>query len=156
MGIVAGVAATMVMDILGSVSRRIGLTAGASGKWVGRWYLGMAHGQFWHTDISIVPEQPQETQAAMTGHYLIGIVLAIAYFVSVELLGIDQDNFLTAVGFGIATVIFPLFLVYPALGFGIMGLRCPLAMKPVITSFANHLFYGLGLWLSAVVIEWLK
>ena len=35
-GVLVGVAATVTMDVLGSVSRRIGLAAGAKGQWVGR------------------------------------------------------------------------------------------------------------------------
>ena len=35
LGVGAGVVATMTMDVLGIVARRIGLTKGVSGKWVG-------------------------------------------------------------------------------------------------------------------------
>ena len=79
MGIVVGVAATVTMDVLAIVSGRLGLAMGAKGEWVGRWYLGMAEGRFVHTDITVAPEQPGERRAALVGHYIIGIILALFY-----------------------------------------------------------------------------
>ncbi len=51
-GVCAGVAATVTMDVLASACRRLGLTAGAKGQWVGRWYLGIARGHFVHSNIA--------------------------------------------------------------------------------------------------------
>jgi hypothetical protein len=45
-GVFVGVAATVTMDVLAGASRRLGLTVGAQGTWIGRWYLGMPHGEF--------------------------------------------------------------------------------------------------------------
>ena len=60
-GVLVGVAGTVTMDVLASVSRKLGLAMGAKGQWVGRWYLGIAQGRFVHADITAVPEQPGET-----------------------------------------------------------------------------------------------
>ena len=151
-GICAGAAATVTMDVLASAARRVGLAAGAKGQWVGRWYLGMARGRFVHPDIAAVPQQPGEMRAALIGHYVIGIVLAVFYFAGADWLGVSPDLFLAALGYGFATIIFPWFLVLPSLGFGAFGLKGPPELKLFTTSVINHLSYGLGLWWVAKVL----
>lgn len=151
-GIFVGVAATVTMDVLSSLSRKIGLTAGAKGQWVGRWYLGITRGQFAHPNIADAPEQKGEKRAAQIGHYIIGIVLAVFYLACSGWLGISPGSLLVALGYGLATCVFPWFLVYPALGLGVLGLRGPPELKLFTTSLINHLFYGFGLWWSATVL----
>jgi hypothetical protein len=145
----AGVAATFTMDLLGSASRRLGLTAGAKGSWVGRWYLGIPRGRFAHRDIAAAPERAGEERAALVGHYLIGVVLTVFYIFVARRLGVPPGSLVAALGYGLATCVFPWFLVYPALGFGPFGVTGRPELKLFTSSVANHLFYGLGLWWSA-------
>lgn len=145
-GLLAGVAATLTMDLLSGQARKIGLIAGADGRWVGRWYLGMAKGKFVHRDIAAYPEQAGEGRAALIGHYIIGVALAIVYLLGTQWLGLSPANVAVAVAYGLTTCVFPWFMVLPALGFGAFGLRGPDEMKLFRTSVLNHLFYGIGLW----------
>jgi hypothetical protein len=152
-GVCVGVAATATMDVLASFARRVGLAAGAEGRWVGRWYLGMARGQFAHKDIAAAPELAGEKRAALLGHYVIGIVLAVVYVVGAGWLGVSPAGLFVALGYGLATCVFPFFLVYPALGFGAFGFKGPSELKLLTTSVLNHLFYGFGLWWAANVLR---
>jgi hypothetical protein len=140
------------MDVLGSTARRVGLAAGAKGQWVGRWYLGIVRGQFIHSDIAAAPERPGEGRAALVGHYAIGIALAVAYVVAAGWLGVSPDELLAALGYGVATCVFPWFLVFPALGFGCFGRKGPPELKLFTSSLLNHLAYGFGLWWSSKVL----
>ena len=152
-GVSVGIAATVTMDVLASASRRVGLAAGAKGQWVGRWYLGIARGQFVHSDIAAAPEQAGEKWAALVGHYAIGIALAVLYVVGAGWLDVSPGVFLVALGYGFATCVFPWFLVFPALGFGPFGLRGPPDLRLFTSSLMNHLFYGFGLWWIAKVLR---
>jgi hypothetical protein len=87
-GVCVGLAATITMDVLSSASRRVGLIAGAELQWLGRWYLGIARGQFVHSNIAAAPEQTSEKWAALVGHYTIGITLAVLYVVGADWLGV--------------------------------------------------------------------
>ena len=151
-GFCVGVAATVTMDLLASAARKVGLIVGAKGQWTGRWYLGIARGQLIHSNIAAAPEQPGEKRAALVGHYAIGIILAILYFVGAHWLGVSPGVFLVALGYGFATSVFPWFLMFPAWGFGLFGLRGPPELKMFRSSLINHLFYGFGLWWSAKVL----
>jgi hypothetical protein len=151
-GICAGVAATVTMDVLANAFRRVGLTVGAKGQWVGRWYLGIARGQFVHSNIAGAPERLGEKRAALVGHYVIGIALAVLYVAGAGWLGVSPDEFLVALGYGFATSVFPWFLLFPALGFGFFGLKGPPELRMFTTSLINHLSYGFGLWWIAKVL----
>jgi hypothetical protein len=153
LGVIVGAAATVTMDVLASASRKVGLVAGAKGTWVGRWYLGIARGRFTHSNIAAAPEQAGEQRAALIGHYVIGVVLAIVYVVGARWLGVSPGSLPGALGYGLATCVFPWLLMYPALGFGWFGLRGPAEMKPFTSSVLNHLFYGFGLWWPATVLQ---
>ena len=152
-GFCVGVAATVTMDVLASASRRSGLAAGAKGQWVGRWYLGIARGQFVHSNIAAAPEQAGEKRAALVGHYAIGITLAVLYVAGAGWLGVSPRVLLVALGYGFATSVFPWFLVFPALGFGAFGLKGPRELRLFTSSVLNHSFYGVGIWWSAAVLQ---
>ena len=152
-GICIGIVATATMDVLGNVSRKLGITAGAKGEWVGRWYLGIPQGKFFHSDIEASPALPGEKSAALVGHYAIGIVLAVAYVVGADWCGVSPDEAHLALGYGIATCIFPWFLVLPALGFGVFGIWGPRELKLFSSSLFNHLFYGFGIWWVAALFQ---
>jgi hypothetical protein len=146
LGVCVGVAGTVTMDVLSSASRRVGLAAGAKGQWVGRWYLGIARGQFVHSNIAVAPEEAGEQRAALVGHYLIGIALAVLYVVGARWVGVPPASFFVALSYGLATCVFPWFLLFPALGFGWFGRKGPPELNLFTSSLMNHLFYGFGLW----------
>ncbi len=148
-GVGMGVAATVTMDVVGGLSRRVGLAAGAKGQWVGRWYLGIPRGQLVHSNIANAPERAGEKRAALVGHYVIGIALAVLFVLGAGWLGVSPDGLVVALGYGVATCVFPWFLVFPALGFGAFGRRGPPELRLFTSSVMNHLFYGFGLWWSA-------
>ena len=152
-GVCVGVAATVTMDVLASASRRVGLAAGAKGQWVGRWYLGIARGQFVHSNIAVAPEQAGEKRAALVGHFAIGIALAVLYVVGAGWLGVSPGAIFVAIAYGFATCVFPWFLMYPAFGFGLFGLKGPPELRLFATSLINHLFYGFGLWWIAKALR---
>ncbi len=152
-GFCAGVAATVTMDLLGSVFQKVGLAAGAKGQWFGRWYLGIARGHFVHSNIAVAPEQPGEKQAALVGHYVIGIALAVFYVAGAGWLSVSPDVFFVALGYGFATSVFPWLLVFPSLGFGVFGLKGPPELRLFTSSLMNHLSFGFGLWWIAKVLS---
>ncbi len=94
-----------------------------------------------------------EKQAALVGHYAIGIALAVLYVVGAGWLGVSPGVFHVALGYGLATCVFPWFLVLPALGFGLFGLKGPRELRLFTSSLMNHLFYGFGLWWIAKVLR---
>jgi len=151
-GTCAGIAATLTMDVLAIVFQKAGLAMGARGEWVGRWYIGIGRGQFIHANIAVAPKQAGEKQVALIGHYVIGVILAVIYVAGAGWLGLSPDGLLLALGYGLATTVFPWFLVLPSLGFGMLGMKGPPELKLFRSSLLNHLSYGFGLWWIAKVL----
>ena len=73
----------------------------------------------------------------MVGHYIIGIVLSVFYVVATGFLGVAPGGFVIAVGYGLATCVFRWFLVLPALGFGVFGVKGPPELKLFTASVLN-------------------
>jgi hypothetical protein len=151
-GVLAGLGATWTMDRLATVSRRAGLTAGLDRRWMGRWFLGFFRGRFMHTDISSSPAEHNENRAARIGHYAIGVALAVAYLGGAAAVGARPQGLALALGYGFATNVFPWFLMFPAMGFGVFGRKGPAERRLLRSSTATHAFYGLGLWWTALVL----
>jgi hypothetical protein len=84
---------------------------------------------------------------------VIGITLAVLYVVGAGWVGVSPGSFVAALAYGLATCVFPWFLVFPALGFGLFGRKGPPELKLFTSSLMNHLFYGFGLWWIAKVLR---
>ena len=96
--------------------------------------------------------RPGEIRAALIGHYAIGAVLAVVYVLGASWLGLSPGSLPVAIIYGLATCVFPWFLMFPALGFGLLGLKAPPKLRLLSTSVVNHLFYGIGLWWIALLL----
>jgi Protein of unknown function (DUF2938) len=61
--------------------------------------------------------------------------------------------------YGIATVVFPLFIMQPALGLGVASSRTSRPGQARMKSLATHLVFGIGLYLCGIGVrsmEWLS
>ena len=120
-----GVAATFTMDQLGRGARRLGWPAGITARWIGRWFLGILSGRVFYSNIAAAPERPREGLVTLLTHYAIGIVLAIVYLIGTPWLAVSPSKLPVALSYGLATNVFPWFLMFPAMGFGLLGVKSP-------------------------------
>lgn len=120
---------------------------------LGRWLLHMPGGVFMHKSIAAAPAKRFECMVGRTAHYSIGVVLAFAFTAIVPGGWLVLPTLLPALLYGIATVVFPLFMMQPAFGLGIAGGH---TAKPALTrvkSLMTHTVFGFGLWGSAVAMN---
>jgi hypothetical protein len=59
------------------------------------------------------------------------------------------------VAYGIATVVFPFFILQPSLGLGIAASKTPKPMQARLKSLATHTIFGIGLYVSALGMSYL-
>jgi hypothetical protein len=151
--IIAAIVATLIMD-LGNL---LGMLAGVAPPpprpngpdALGRWVAYMARGRFTHRDIRETLPVRGEVLIGMVCHYAIGTTLTLGYLVVLQAAGLTPD-ILTGLGYGLATTIFPWFLMFPALGAGWLGRRVPHLTR---TAVWNHTWYGIGLVVAAAVLR---
>ncbi|HMM36044.1 MAG TPA: DUF2938 family protein, partial [Thermoanaerobaculia bacterium] len=60
---------------------------------------------------------------------------------------------LPALLFGLVTVVFPFFVMQPALGLGVASARAPDPARARLKSLMSHAAFGLGLWGVALPVS---
>jgi hypothetical protein len=109
----------------------------------------MPGGTFRHASITAAPRKPFECTIGWIAHYTIGVAFAIGLVVLTSGEWLARPTLLLAVLYGVATVVFPFFVMQPSLGLGIAGSRTPNPLQARLKSLATHTVFGLGLYLSA-------
>jgi hypothetical protein len=109
---------------------------------IGRWAAGLLRGRYCHEDITAEEPVPGELALGMATHYATGIMLTGAY-----LLALDRRDrtFARAVAYGVATSVFPLFVMFPSMGYGPAGTRSGEAARMTRTMLIGHVAFGAGI-----------
>ncbi len=152
--ILMGCGATLVMDVWLMFLRRIGVPT-LNFAFIGRWVGHLFRGKLAHVAIAKSPPIPGELALGWFTHYAVGVLFA---GLLIGIGGMDwmaNPTWAPAVGVGMTTVVVPLFVMQPAMGLGFAASKTPAPLKSCFRSVANHAVFGLGLYLSAEVIEWM-
>jgi hypothetical protein len=146
-----GVVATAVMDILSTLARKAHVVAPLPSTLLGRWVASMPRGHVRHVSIEQAVPVDHELVIALIAHYAVGVVFASLYLFATSRLHMLPRSAGAAVTFGLATCIFPWLLMFPAMGFGLFGVRGPPGTQLFLSSLVSHVAYGAGIWLGARV-----
>ena len=150
--IVVGIGATLVVDFWGFI-QSIFKVKSLDYRFVGRWIAYFPKGKFFHSNIIDTKPVPGEMIIGWTAHYLIGISFAFILILFFGKEWLDDPEIYPALIVGIATVIAPLFIMQPALGFGIASSDLPNPNMRRLKSLMTHVIYGFGLYLTALLIN---
>ena len=120
---------------------------------VGRWLRCMPAGIFKHSNIGSTPPKSAECTVGWIAHYLIGITFASAFVAIVGNSWLQHPTPLPAIVFGIATVLAPLFIMQPALGFGFAASKTSHPAQARLRSLLNHTAFGVGLYLFGWMVN---
>jgi hypothetical protein len=112
---------------------------------IGRWTAGLMRGRYRREDITAEEPVPGELALGMATHYATGIMLTGAYLLAS---GRRDRTFARAVGYGVATSVFPLFVMFPSMGYGWAGTRSGEVRRLAQTMLVGHLAFGagIGIW----------
>jgi hypothetical protein len=113
------------MDVAGSVVRSTGLTHGAPPQLIGRFFMSVFRGHLTTLDPSIPPGTTVSFSFILPVHYAIGTVLAVLFGLAVRRLSVSPARWWMSVLYGVGTTALPAFWMFPAMGFGLLGLRGP-------------------------------
>lgn len=150
----AGAGATAVMDLWLLLLARLGvpvLDLALVGRWVGHWPRGV----FAHAAIAKAAPVEGERMLGWAFHYATGIAFAIVLAGLTGPEWLRSPTALPALGVGVATVAAPWFVMQPAMGAGVASSKTAAPARNRARSLTNHAVFGLGLYLSALVIAWL-
>jgi hypothetical protein len=153
--IAIGVGATLLMDLWNLFLKRGFNIPSLSYCVLGRWLRHMPDGTLRHANINAAPQKPFECAVGWIAHYSIGVVFALGFIVLTSGDWLARPTLLPALLYGIATVVFPFFLMQPSFGLGIAASRAPKPAQARLKSLATHAVFGLGLYLCALGVSYI-
>lgn len=148
--IAIGIGATLVMDLWNLFLKRAFSIPSLNLCLLGRWLCYMPGGTFRHANITAAPEKPFECTVGWIAHYTIGVMFALGLVLLASGDWLARPTLLIALVYGVATVVFPFFIMQPSLGLGVAASRTPKPLQARLKSLATHSVFGVGLYLSAL------
>ena len=148
-----GVGATVVIDLWGQFLKRLFGISSLSNCLLGRWILYMPSGTFMHRGIANTAAKRHECTVGLAAHYGIGIAFALAFVLIAGTGWLAAPTLFPALLFGLVTVVVPYFTLQPAFGLGIAASRTPAPNRARVKSLSTHLWFGIGLYLSALLLR---
>jgi len=149
-GIATGVGATLLMDLWNLFVKRTFKIPSLNYCLLGRWLRHMAGGAFRHASIAAAPWKPFECTVGWMAHYTIGVAFALAFVTLAPGDWLARPTPLPALLYGVATVVFPFFVMQPSLGLGVASSRTANPTRARVKSLVTHVVFGAGLYLSAL------
>lgn len=150
-----GIGATLITDLWNLLLYRGFNIRSLNFCFLGRWILYMPGGTFSHKSISVTPPKSFECEIGWITHYSIGIVLTFLFILLAPDSWMIKPTLFPAILYGICTVIFPLFILQPSIGLGLASSKTTNPTQARIKSIMTHIIFGIGLWLSAVALNYL-
>lgn len=151
--IAIGIGATLVMDLWNLFLKRTFDIPSLSYCLLGRWLRHMPGGTLRHASITSAPKQPFECTVGWIAHYTIGAVFALGLVVLTSGDWLLRPTLLPALLYGLATLVFPFFILQPSFGLGIAASRTPKPAQARLKSLATHTVFGLGLYVCALGVS---
>jgi hypothetical protein len=148
--IVAGVFATVVMDVWQRILHAATGIPPTNWGIVGRWFGHIPRGRFVHESIGDAEPVANEAAIGWIMHYLIGIGYGVVYVWMMAAL-FDGPTLMNGFLFGLASVVIPWFMFQPCLGLGVMGAKAPNPNIPRYTALAAHCLYGVSLYAGSAI-----
>jgi Protein of unknown function (DUF2938) len=152
-GIALGVGATLVMDAWNLFLKRAFGIRSLNYCLLGRWVRHLPEGTLVHASIAASPRKPLECPVGWVAHYTIGVVLGVTFVVLTEGAWLARPTLLPALVYGLATVVFPFFILQPSLGLGVASSRTPRPAQARLKSLATHTAFGIGLYVCALAVR---
>ncbi len=151
--VVIGVGASLLMDLWNLFLKLAFRIPSLDYCLLGRWLLHMPSGTFRHASIASARAMPLECPAGWLAHYSIGAGLAVGFLFFVSRAWLVEPTLWPAVLWGVGTLVFPLFVMQPALGLGLAASKTARPTQARVKSLATHTVFGLGLYCCAQALK---
>jgi hypothetical protein len=149
--LVMGITATVAIDLWATFANRILGWPRTNWGLVGRWIGHMRDGQFRHASIGSSPPIVHESMLGWVFHYVVGCTYAALYLMYVSIAQAGKPTLVSAILFGLVTILSPWLLMQPALGLGICASKAPRSNLVRLQNLIIHTIFGLVLYYSYLV-----
>jgi hypothetical protein len=149
--LVAGIGATLAMDGWSLAQKRLRAAPAPDYALVGRWLGHMRQGRLRHAAITGAAPVRGERAIGWAAHYVIGVAFAALPPLLWGAGWLQAPTPVPALLVGLATVAAPFLVMQPAFGLGVAAAKTPRPWAARRRSLANHLMFGIGLYLVALL-----
>lgn len=154
--VLIGIGATLTFDLWGLFLKHTFKIPPSNICLVGRWLLYMFDGVFAHANIAAAPRKSSECQVGWMAHYLIGVTFAGIFVAIMGTQWLVHPTPVSAVVFGVVTVLAPFLIMQPSFGFGIAASKAANPMQARMRTLMNHIAFGVGLYFFGWVVSGLS
>ncbi len=148
--VVMGVVATVAIDLWLAVLDKGFKLPVTNWAMVGRWVGHLPGGKLIHSPIESSVEIRHEHALGWAFHYVTGIVYAFLYLAIVLSFIEGEPTLLSAMLFGLITVVVPWFVLQPGLGLGYFARLTPKPNVIRVMSLSVHAIFGVSLYIGWV------
>lgn len=124
--------------------------------YIGRWISYLFNGRWLHDTIMETPDMPGELLVGWLAHYSAGILFAFLLTAVFTKKSINKPSISSALIIGISTLFFPVFVLQPAMGFGIAFSKLPQWPFLLTKLFLIHAVYGVGLYWTILGLKYVQ
>lgn len=149
---IVGLGGALAMDLWAVVLRRGFGIPTLDYALLGRWLGGMPAGRLMVARIAAAPPVAGERTLGTAAHYAIGIAFAWLLVAITGPAWLEAPTLLPALAVGLGTIVAPWFVMQPAMGAGFVGSRTPDPRATRLRNLGTHAVYGLGMYLTAVLL----
>lgn len=146
--LVMGITATVAIDLWATFANRVLGWPRTNWAMVGRWIGHMRDGHFTHASIGSSAPIVHESFLGWVFHYLVGCIYAALYLAYVNIAQMGRPTLVSAVLFGLVTILSPWLLMQPALGLGACASKAPRPNLVRVQNLIIHTIFGLALYYS--------
>ena len=154
-GLLIGAGGAALMDVWSLALRRGFGIPTLDYALLGRWIGHFPRGRFAHDRIAAARPVAGERPLGWLAHYAIGVTFAMLLLAIGGLDWVRSPTIVPALLVGLGTIVAPWFVMQPAMGAGIAGSRTPNPAATRLRNLGTHAVYGVGLYLSALVVSFL-
>ncbi|WP_171060982.1 DUF2938 family protein [Poseidonocella sp. HB161398] len=148
--VVAGVTATLVLDLWKVATDRLRGRKGSPWGLVGRWVLGLGHGRVALDQSRSDPPSRGEHAVGWIFHYAVGIAYAAMLPLFWGTAYIDAPTVWPAIIVGLVLSTFAgLCILTPAMGGGLLAGKTPNQAARISETLQNHAVFALALYMGA-------
>lgn len=151
-GAAIGLGATALTDLVGILRQGWAATSGFYGL-VGRWIGSVPSSGLTHTDIRTTKPVRAEAAIGWSAHILLGMLFGIGFVFLFGPSSLSAPKAWQGLSFGLGTVLVPWLIFQPLFGWGIAVSKAPEPWKLRLRSVITHVAFGVGLWLSALILS---
>jgi len=148
-----GVIATLLMDFWALFAKHSLHLPTADWALVGRWFGYIPKGTLIHRPISATAPLPKELLIGWVAHYLTGVLYGLLYLFIIRVAFKSDPTLVSALSFGLATLVAPWLVMQPAMGAGWFAARTPRPGTMRMVNLSMHAVFGASLYIGWLLLN---